>query len=470
MGENPVVRTEILQSKEVFSTANQRVSLQTRLILGGEVLNPNKTNLGKVNSENLSGIKQETVSKINNASTKERSDYWQGKGDFDQQLKSWCDSMVKYANDPHFTEKEVKEMYNHYFGENKGESNINIYVDEIIAGISQNGKVNFDVLEQNLPRIKKMANIFGGNSSEIIEDLVLARAKLTDPIKKQELIDQVNEEKTINDSPTLRLNWLNPDEEKLLKWLDQNEQSDTKTDEVKPILQVTQDVDFAVSYEQNKKTADQFIAVLRDPKRLKADPDWPMYLNHEYGFVFDKNNGGTLVNPELLATRYYLPFATYSNHLIPEVSHANLIIRGPHLDPLDNNWKITIYDPYQSNIREEILVGVQNQQEALAKISYNKLWEKDYLQNNEDISFINDPELRPYLDALVNAKLAPFQQDMINCYPYCFFVGSMLNALKPGQTDFKTKGIAQFSKDYQLNILDRDEVLARLKQNPSLES
>lgn len=440
-------------TKEIFSTIRQPVALQARLILGGEALNPKNINLEKVTSEQLSGIKPETVEKINQASTRERLDYWKDKGTFDQQLKSWCGEMVKYANDPRFTEKEALNYYDHYFGKNKGESNINIYIDEIIEGFTQNGKINFDLLNQNLPNIKKTANIFGGNSSEIIEDLILARTKFFDSAKKQELIKQINEEKTIDGSPTLRLNQLNPDEERLLKWLSGDSQHET------------QEIDFTVSYEQNRKAADQFKAVIRDPKHLKTDPNWPTYLNHDYGFVFDKNNGGTINNPELLAVRYHLPFATYSNHLIPEVSHSNLVIRGPHLDSQDNHWKINIYDPYQSDVREETLAGVQNQQEALTKISYNKLWEKEFLQNNEDISFVNDPELRSHIDVLTNAKLAPFQQDMINCYPYCFFVGSMLNALKPGQTDFKTQGLVQFSKDYQLNILDREEVLKRLKQH-----
>jgi len=476
MDESRVVRAENPQSKEVFSTTNLRIALQTRLILGEDALKLDKINLGKVAPEQLSEIKPETIGKINRASTKERSDYWQGKGTFDQQLKSWCDSMIKYYNDPRFTEKEALEIYHHYFGENKSESNINIYADEVIANHTQNGKINFDQLNQNLPKIIKMAHIFGGNSSEIIEDLILARAKLSDPAKKQELIDQVNEEKTIDDSPTLRINYLNPDEERLLKWLDQNEQVEIKTNKSEPSPPVViqekltkkifnieaQDIDFSVSYEQNRKAADQFIAVLRDPKHLKTSPT---YLFHDYGFVFDGNNGGTIDNPELLATRYHLPFATYSNHLIPEVSHSNLVIRGPHFDPQDSRWKITIYNPYQLDIKEETLENVHNQQEALAKISYNKLWGKEYLINNEDISFVNDPELRPYLDALVNAKLAPFQRDMINCYPYCFFVGSMLNALKPGQTDFKTQGITQFSKDYQLDLADRDEVLKRLRQH-----
>ena len=211
-----------LPTKEIFSTARQTVALQTRLVLGGEALNPNKINLGKITPDQLSVIKPETIGKINQASTKERLDYWQGKGTFDEQLKTWCQEMVNYVHNPGFTEKEAMKVYNQYFGENKSESDINIYVDEVINGLSQNGKVNFDLLNQNLPNIKKMANIFGGNSSEIIESLILARAKLTDPAKKQELIEQVNEEKIVDGSPTLRLNQLNPDEERLLKWLNQD--------------------------------------------------------------------------------------------------------------------------------------------------------------------------------------------------------------------------------------------------------
>ncbi len=461
-------KTEPVKSKEMFSTTNERVALQTRLILGGEALSSNKKDFGKIKPEELTTVKQETVDKINHASTKERSDYWQNKGAFDQQLKSWCDSMVKYQNNPDFTEKEALETYHHYFGEKKGEPNINIYVDEIIAGHTQNGTINFGLLSQDLPGIKKMAHIFGGNSSEIIKDLILARAKLTDPARKQKLIEQANEEKTVDGSPTLRINWLNPEEDRLLKWLSGNEQQLSPAE--KKATSEVRDVYFTVSYEQNRKAADQFIAVLRDPKHLKTSPDWPTtYLVHDYGFVFE-TNVGTVGNPELLSTRYHLPFAYYSNHLIPEVSHANLVIRGPHLDPQDNRWKITIYNPYQLDMREEILENVHNQQEALAKISYNKLWENEYLKNNEDISFVSDPELRPYLATLTNAKLAPFQRDMINCYPYCFFVGSMLNALKPGQTEFKTQGIAQFSKDFQLKILDRDEVLRRLKQHTQLQN
>jgi len=229
----PTIIVESPQSKEIFSTSNQRVALQTRLILGGEALNPKNIYLEKVAPIELSTIKPETIDKINHASTEERADYWKNKGSFDQQLKSWCNSMVEFYNDPHFTKKEALEIYHRYFGGNKSESNINIYVDEVITDNTQNGVINFDQLNQNLSEIKKGANIFGGNSAEIIEDLILARAKLSDPEKKQELIEQANEEKTIDNSPILRINYLNSNEERLLRWLNQDK---SPTEEV--VIQV----------------------------------------------------------------------------------------------------------------------------------------------------------------------------------------------------------------------------------------
>lgn len=250
-----IEKQEIPAAKEIFSSAKQTVALQTRLILGKEALRPNKINLSKITSDQLSEISHETVSKINKASTKERADYWKGKGTFDEQLKSWCNSMIKYMNDPRYTEIEALNDYNRYFGANKSESNINIYVDMTIKNLTQNGKINFDLLNQELPRIKKMAHIFGDNSSEIIESLILARAKLTDPNKRQELVDQVNEEKTVDGSPTLRLNWLNPDEERLLKWLSEEDKQQVTITENEPLIK-TQEVDSTIKIDQTQKPSE----------------------------------------------------------------------------------------------------------------------------------------------------------------------------------------------------------------------
>lgn len=68
-----------------------------------------------------------------------------------------------------------------------------------------------------------MANIFGSNSSELIEASIRAKLKLIDEGTKQEFISQANEEITTPQNPQLRINYLNPDEERLLTWLDQNQ-------------------------------------------------------------------------------------------------------------------------------------------------------------------------------------------------------------------------------------------------------
>ena len=222
MPEGSTPNTEQPRPKEIFSTANKKVSLEARLILGGEALSPKKTDLAKVTPKQLSEVKPETISIINNASTGERSDYWKTKGgNFDQHLQSWTTSLVGYMNDESFTTKEALAIYERYFSGEKTASNINLFVSDRLNEYTKDGKIDFDGLNQDMPAIKKLANIFGGNSSELVESLIFVKAKLSDLTKKQELINQVNEEKTVDQSPILRLNWLNPEEERLLIWLNQ---------------------------------------------------------------------------------------------------------------------------------------------------------------------------------------------------------------------------------------------------------
>src|SRR3990167_7236380 len=120
MPEGSTPNTEQPRPKEIFSTANKKVSLEARLILGGEALSPKKTDLAKVTPKQLSEVKPETISIINNASTGERSDYWKAKGgDFNQQLKSWTASLVGFMNQESFTEKDALALYQQYFSGEK---------------------------------------------------------------------------------------------------------------------------------------------------------------------------------------------------------------------------------------------------------------------------------------------------------------------------------------------------------------
>ncbi|MFA6532412.1 MAG: hypothetical protein WCT22_00265 [Patescibacteria group bacterium] len=231
---------EIPAGKEVFSTAKQTIALQARLILGGEALNPDKLDLKKVNDENLEDISKQTFDRLNIASTNERSQYWQEKsqGDaslnsYEVQMKSWVSDVVKFVNQENFTEKEAMDMYNTYFiGEDKI-SAIDRYVISIVNELNQLKQLKIDVnldeiLEQGLPEMKKMANIFGANSSELIEASIRAKLQILDEGKKTEFISQVNEEVVVSQTPQTRLDYLNPVEDRLLRWLDQNAQTDIK--------------------------------------------------------------------------------------------------------------------------------------------------------------------------------------------------------------------------------------------------
>lgn len=234
---------EVPAAKEIFSTAKQTVALQTRLILGGEALNPEKTDLSKATDESLIDISQQTFDRLNTASTNERSRYWQekslsdpGLNSFEAQKKSWAAAMVESSGEEGFTEEHAMAIYDRYFtGEGKI-SGIDRFVQDMIAGLMvQNQNGNFEeALNQRLPEIKKMANIFGGNSAELVEASIIAKSKLILPGKKQELIAQANEEAIVSSKLQTRHNYLNPVEDRLLRWLDQNKTLDKSKDVSRP--------------------------------------------------------------------------------------------------------------------------------------------------------------------------------------------------------------------------------------------
>lgn len=225
-----MLQTEVLASQEVIGSANQRVALQTRLILGGEALKPAKTGLKKIEPSQLQDVAEDTYTKLSSASTNERSNFWQNKSQsdptlssFDEQIKVWAKSVVIYMKDEKFQEEDALEMYLKYFGKEDGSSDINLFVEDVLTEyIKPSEGLDYDTLEEHLPEIKKLAGIFGGNSSELIEALIYAKAKLLDPVKKQELITQVNEEKTVDQTSVLRIDLLDTNEDRLLKWLDIN--------------------------------------------------------------------------------------------------------------------------------------------------------------------------------------------------------------------------------------------------------
>lgn len=225
-----MLQTEVLLSQEVVGPANQRVALQTRLILGGEALKPAKTGLKKIEPSQLQDVAEDTYTKLSSASTNERSSFWQNKSQsdptlssFDEQIKVWAKSVVTYMKDEKFQEEDALEMYLKYFGKEDGSSDINLFVEDVLTKyVKPDEGLDYDTLEEHLPEIKKLAGIFGGNSSELIEALIYAKAKLLDPVKKQELITQVNEKKTVDQTSVLRIDLLDADEDRLLKWLDIN--------------------------------------------------------------------------------------------------------------------------------------------------------------------------------------------------------------------------------------------------------
>ena len=194
------------------------VGLQTRLLIGGEALNPNKTDLPSVTAESLGNLQSRNYSPFAAASLRERKNYWQGKEDdhfsrqkevwlanfvslFDQNKyffrqneegKSWSELFAKLAINPlSFSRQSADEFYNRYFtGENK-DSNIKLFVQDILSAYaSSDGKIDYSRLRKDLDGVQWLANVFGSLSSEIVSQLADAESKLqTQP---ENLINQAN--------------------------------------------------------------------------------------------------------------------------------------------------------------------------------------------------------------------------------------------------------------------------------------
>ena len=363
---------EVPITKEIFSTAKQTVALQTRLVLGGEALNPNKLDLAKVTNDSLQDISQETYKKLNTASTNERTDYWQKKSiedpslnSYENQMKSWTSDVVKFMNEEGFKEENALVLYDLYFAGEGKVSGIDKFVEDIIAGHTQDGNLNFEQLTQKLPRIKKLANVFGGNSSEFVEASILTKTKLKDAAKKQELIEQANEESATAQTPQTRLNYLNPDEERLLKWLEPNAQPiliDIKIDkpEITPINERTDQQLQEARQHQNELIAQKWREINKYPAREinlgKTQDGKDIKVNLGIPNLKDENEKDRLKKDGWALLEYpNTPFVYISNQLLIEKSQktqSNLadvcVISAHGIRFQDGSWRFingqSVYD------------------------------------------------------------------------------------------------------------------------------
>lgn len=243
-----------------------------------------------------------------------------------------------------------------------------------------------------------------------------------------------------------------------------------------------------IDVERNVKAAERFIEVLRAPAKFSDHPLVKTALQHEYGFVVDQPPGTQMTKQELpengwfytnanpFNARYQCPLGLYNSG-----GHAYLILEGPR-QRSDGKVNIKVYNPMKTGtqlidlpdfdfnrrndpnyVRFDYFKGVFKQKTG-GDIDVNNLWWTDYSNGEEILLSPDDEEFKPYFETLFKGKLAKLQEDAKNCTLYSNFVGALLNALKPGDTAFKTNGLKQFQKDFGIKkILTREEILNALK-------
>lgn len=235
---------ELLTPLERLFQYEPLTTLQGRLLLAGEALNPDKKDLPPVTPEQLSPEKKiedrETVGILGRASTKERQrengvsqdqlgsaiEQWstetskilrggfKGKQGFDdEQATRWEETVKKIlrVETPEgITQQKLTEIYNKYFTGDNRDSNIKQFIQDIVQVFGN----DFTQIQTNLDAIQYLSGIFGADSSEVVAQLFDAHTRSqTNP---DELVTKLNEGE---DQGVSNINKPNEREEELLKFL-----------------------------------------------------------------------------------------------------------------------------------------------------------------------------------------------------------------------------------------------------------
>ncbi len=179
--ERPLVYTPLL-------------GLQGRLAIGGSALFPSTAAelTHGINKQN----EQATIALLNRASTRERGSYWtaQAEQSKDEQLAKWKKNVTAKINlipesslgKDHakffakigitaaaFTEEGAQRMYDRYFSKaHAGGQGLNLFVADTVRAFTNESGIDTVALKSHLPAFQWMAGMFGGNSAEIITQLI----------------------------------------------------------------------------------------------------------------------------------------------------------------------------------------------------------------------------------------------------------------------------------------------------------
>lgn len=204
----------------------------------------------------------------------------------------------------------------------------------------------------------------------------------------------------------------------------------------------------------NPKAATRFIDTLRHPYYYenRDTASGSVLYSREFGTEIDPGTGyfNTVSVVRAAFERYKLPLAIYDggDH------HARLVLGSPKTD--GGITVIPVWDPMKGEITQ---IQDSEPSKLNSRLFANPTAQEELNSGKYDLTYINDASLSRYKDSLLlSGKFARLQYDYKNCVPYCLFVGAMLQALKPGETPFKTQGLPKFQEDFGVQILKREDV------------
>jgi|GEM_PF-6064175 len=190
------------------------VGLQARLLLGGDALDPNNTDLPEVTADGLSNrhLRDTTTYKyLAQASTEERARYWSEKNIAPSEQKAqWIQDTVKSfrdgkayfdqenwhtifsrlgINSKDFTEAAAEKLYENYVNRETKQSETKKFITNILNTYSSTQD-----LERDMAGIEWFANIFGETGAQAVAQLTHAEARNILKIEQDKLINEANEQ------------------------------------------------------------------------------------------------------------------------------------------------------------------------------------------------------------------------------------------------------------------------------------
>lgn len=490
-------------------------ALHTRILLGGMAFNPT-AELPEVTKSALIQRNLETrdYMAFENGSREQRKAHW-GEGNFDEQKAAWLEDIVSKFNSEQarkffagaqgqqwakvfsglginateFNEDKARQLYEKYLSGTAADQKSKQFIKDILSDPELNVED-----PQTLNAISWIGNIFGNtskspeeikaqiaNAADVMVNCVYAEKQFIDnPDAIVGLANEIHRVPIDNQGNTTdkpRRNVFSSDEEvRRLNFLWRGLQTQPETTQPATPTSPTQptgpeptpqtqeepaqpqEIVPGVNLKENIRAAEQFIRILRDPTKFTDIPGETDKKMHEFGFKLKLplEESWFYVNDtlDMASNRYKMPMALY----VPG-NHAMLALKAPE-ETADGTWKMLVYNPFNAGEEEIILPTYDPSNPLGSHIHTNRLSNAQFQDGSYDLSISNNSELVKYQKEFTEGKLAALQKDGKNCLPYTLFVATLLNGLKPGETDFKRDGIPQFREDFNIRIKTLEEMLS----------